>query len=128
MAMVASGPMPGSTPISVPSRQPTKAYIRFTGVKATPKPSARWLNNSMLIHHQKHGPDWQLQLEQQYKSQVTQGGQRGGQQRRFLKLETLAGQAGNKGQQVNTRHQAQRGQFQARQATQRHAKQQVGRN
>ena len=43
MAMVATGPMPGSTPISVPSTQPMKQYSRLIGVKATPKPSARLL-------------------------------------------------------------------------------------
>src|ERR671938_240482 len=41
MAMVATGPMPGSTPISVPSRQPISAYNRWIGVKATPKPMIR---------------------------------------------------------------------------------------
>src|SRR5882762_6246744 len=40
MATVATGPMPGSTPISVPTRQPTSAKPRLTHVPATPKPSA----------------------------------------------------------------------------------------
>src|SRR5437763_14746266 len=56
--------MPGSTPISVPSRQPMKAYRRLTGVSATPKPMARWLNNSMSnpsAHESR--PNRQLELQ-----------------------------------------------------------------
>ena len=34
-----AGPMPGSTPIAVPSSTPRKAYSRFLGVSAVPKPS-----------------------------------------------------------------------------------------
>src|SRR5918911_1066332 len=41
MAMVATGPMPGSTPISVPSRQPIRQKNRLIGVAATPKPMTR---------------------------------------------------------------------------------------
>src|SRR3954447_20561800 len=39
MATVVTGPMPGSTPTSVPSRTPTKQYKRFWNVSATSKPS-----------------------------------------------------------------------------------------
>jgi hypothetical protein len=41
IAMATTGPMPGSTPVSVPSRQPANAHSRLIGVKATPKPIAR---------------------------------------------------------------------------------------
>ena len=34
-----AGPMPGSTPIAVPRSTPSKAYSRFSGVSAVPKPS-----------------------------------------------------------------------------------------
>ena len=34
MAIVATGPIPGSTPINVPMITPTKQARRFTGVKA----------------------------------------------------------------------------------------------
>ena len=47
MAIVASGPMPGSTPISVPRKQPTKQNHRFCSVSATLNPSIRLLNSSM---------------------------------------------------------------------------------
>src|SRR5262249_1922144 len=38
IATVATGPMPGSTPISVPTRQPTSAKPRLAQGPATPKP------------------------------------------------------------------------------------------
>src|SRR5438093_297165 len=46
IAIVATGPMPGSTPINVPSSAPISAYSKLTGVSATPKPVARCPNNS----------------------------------------------------------------------------------
>ncbi len=39
-AMAVTGPMPGSTPTSVPIRTPEKAKMRFATVNACPKPSA----------------------------------------------------------------------------------------
>src|SRR5215470_5126909 len=47
MVMVAMGPMPGSTPISVPTRQPTKQSPSLCSVKATENPSCR-LERSVL--------------------------------------------------------------------------------
>src|SRR6476661_3670035 len=41
MEMPASGPMPGSTPTSVPTRQPRNAYHALAGCKATEKPRYR---------------------------------------------------------------------------------------
>src|SRR5262245_8620010 len=49
MAIVAVGPIPGSTPMKVPSRAPMKQYMRFSGVAATPNPIARWLRTSMFV-------------------------------------------------------------------------------
>jgi hypothetical protein len=43
IAMVATGPMPGSTPIRVPSSTPISAYSRWIGVTATENPRARLL-------------------------------------------------------------------------------------
>src|SRR5690606_13442841 len=40
-ATAMAGPMPGRTPIAVPSSTPTAAHIRLTGVSAVPKPSMR---------------------------------------------------------------------------------------
>ena len=36
--IVATGPSPGSTPISVPTNTPTKHARRFAGCRATAKP------------------------------------------------------------------------------------------
>ena len=38
IAIVASGPIPGSTPIIVPAKTPMKQYIRFFSENATSKP------------------------------------------------------------------------------------------
>src|SRR3954471_12883753 len=47
MAMVATGPMPGRTPISVPTMQPTRAYSRFWKLSATLSPSVRLFSRSI---------------------------------------------------------------------------------
>src|SRR5215469_14917400 len=41
MLMPESGPMPGSTPTSVPTRQPRNAYQRLSGCRATANPCSR---------------------------------------------------------------------------------------
>src|SRR5688572_18887078 len=41
IAMAASGPMPGSTPIIVPMKTPMKQYVRFSSESATLKPRYR---------------------------------------------------------------------------------------
>ena len=38
MEMVATGPIPGSTPTRLPTSTPRKQYIRLCGSSATPKP------------------------------------------------------------------------------------------
>src|SRR5215813_9865257 len=60
IAMVAMGPMPGSTPISVPTMAPMKAKPRLTGVSATANPTARLWNSSMTLPL---GPDGNRQAE-----------------------------------------------------------------
>src|SRR3954462_1773207 len=45
--MPASGPMPGSTPTTVPTRQPRNAYHSTAGCSATEKPSSRLCSVSM---------------------------------------------------------------------------------
>jgi hypothetical protein len=47
IAMVAMGPMPGSTPIRVPIRHPNRQNSRLTGVAAAAKPVARLWNTSI---------------------------------------------------------------------------------
>src|SRR5258707_1386714 len=46
IAMVGIGPMPGSTPISVPSKQPMRQIPRFVSDIAAPKPIARFCSAS----------------------------------------------------------------------------------
>src|SRR5437764_3607382 len=48
MAIVARGPMPGSTPIKVPTSAPIRQSPRLVGVTATPKPNQRFWNRSMM--------------------------------------------------------------------------------
>ena len=45
----ARGPIPGSTPTTVPIRQPTNAYSRTEGVSATEKPTARFCRVSSTL-------------------------------------------------------------------------------
>lgn len=47
MAMVAVAPMPGSTPIRVPSSTPIRQKPRLASVDAVIKPSARLLKRSI---------------------------------------------------------------------------------
>jgi hypothetical protein len=47
IAMVATGPTPGSTPIRVPSMTPTSAYSRCIGETATENPRIRLLRISI---------------------------------------------------------------------------------
>src|ERR1700709_2868317 len=48
IATVGMGPMPGSTPTSVPTRAPIRHSNRLIGVKATPKPRARLEKSSVI--------------------------------------------------------------------------------
>src|SRR3989304_5445295 len=49
-ATVVTEPMPGSTPISVPTRQPTNAYRRVIGVAAMLKPVTRLGKKDSMAH------------------------------------------------------------------------------
>ena len=46
-ATAIAGPMPGRTPIAVPSSTPIAAQSRLTGVSAVPKPSSSELRESI---------------------------------------------------------------------------------
>ena len=54
----AIGPMPGSTPTKVPTRQPMKQYRRFSGVRTTPKPIAKFSNISAATSIRIPGNPW----------------------------------------------------------------------
>src|SRR5919112_1578933 len=50
----ASGPMPGSTPIKVPTTLPTRVYQRFCGVRMTASPpSSPWKAESTVSEPQR---------------------------------------------------------------------------
>src|SRR5687768_4761526 len=85
--MVATGPTPGSTPISVPSTTPMKQYSRLIGVKATPKPIDRLVSRSMffsLSTRDEGRPDRELQIEQAHEGPHRQGDEGHGEERVFL--------------------------------------------
>src|SRR5688572_22894192 len=46
-AMPAEGPMPGSTPMTVPRNTPMKVYQRLIGCRQTAKPLMMWVRVSM---------------------------------------------------------------------------------
>src|SRR5690606_32456060 len=88
MAMVASGPMPGSTPIAVPRNTPMKQYIRFSRVPAVAKPRARCSNTSMTSlpcsAGQERWPDRKLQAQALDEDEVAEGTQHHGGEDRCL--------------------------------------------
>src|SRR6185295_19445802 len=62
MAIVAKGPMPGSTPISVPTSAPIRHSPRLVGVTATEKPNQRLAKRSM-VRPLEPRPELQRQIE-----------------------------------------------------------------
>src|SRR5688572_18111084 len=94
IAIVATGPMPGSTPIRVPSITPIRQYIRLIGVRATPKPRARLLNRlismvgSSAVHEGR--PEREGQREALHEHQHGKDDQNDGEYRHFLGLELVA--------------------------------------
>src|SRR5262245_55399423 len=77
MAMVAIGPMPGSTPISVPTSAPMSAKPTFAGVSATPKPVARLLRSSIRLPDRPHR-DRQTETENEDRPRQDRKPERGG--------------------------------------------------
>src|SRR5689334_6456366 len=90
IAIVASGPMPGSTPMRVPRKQPMKQYQRFCQVSATLKPNTRLWNSSILITPQALD-QWIRQAQALDKHEGAKDGEADGEHRDFAKLEILAG-------------------------------------
>src|SRR5215207_4238755 len=71
MATPETGPMPGSTPMAVPIKQPTSANSRFCGVSASWKPRASPLTGSTLAP-QSPGIGRQLNLQHAEEERVAQ--------------------------------------------------------
>src|SRR3981081_1500751 len=61
IAMVVSGPMPGSTPIAVPIRQPKKHRPMFCQVRATPNPMTMFERTSGMS--ERRGPQRNRDLQ-----------------------------------------------------------------
>src|SRR3569832_1995483 len=126
IAMVATGPMPGSTPISVPSTQPMKAYSRFSGVTATPKPIARlWKRSMACLSADERRPDLELQLEQHDERQKTAERQHGAEDQHFLEPEFVTAHRGYDREAVDREDHAHGRHADAGQAAEQHAEQQV---
>src|SRR4051812_23148838 len=101
IAIVATGPMPGSTPMSVPSSTPIRQYRRLTGVSATPKPSARLLKRfiSMVFSSaQEVRPEREGQREPLHEHQHGKDDQHDGKHRHFLRLELMAAEGAHEDQ------------------------------
>src|SRR5262245_59916037 len=65
IAMVATEPMPGSTPISVPPSAPMRQNNMFHGVAATEKPSARLARRACMTNSLGSEPRTTLEREVQ---------------------------------------------------------------
>src|ERR1700719_3744803 len=102
--MVATGPMPGRTPIKVPTSAPIKAYRRLIGVSATPKPRARWLNRSRVDSSVRPGPERQLQIQAEYEDSGRERGKKNSADQSFLRPELRTGHAGGKDQPDRRHH------------------------
>src|ERR1700704_5306753 len=63
IAMVVSGPMPGSTPIAVPIRQPKKHRPMFCQLSATPKPMMMLAKMSVISERRRPQRDLDLHGE-----------------------------------------------------------------
>src|SRR5574343_1230597 len=94
IAMVATGPRPGSTPIRVPRTAPPKAYSRLVRVKAVWKPSARLFSRSMSVCSSGARQQRDRQAQALDEHDPGQKGQDHGVEGRAFPGEFVAGQAG----------------------------------
>src|SRR5262245_11486892 len=97
MAMVGIGPMPGSTPIRVPSRQPRKAKPRFLSVAAALKPVARfWKRSSSILSAPPGGKRLRQRVDEQTDAEE---GEAGGEEERLPQVHVAARIARQHGEQ-----------------------------
>src|SRR4051794_28238482 len=102
MAMVAIGPMPGSTPISVPTSAPVSAKPRFASVRATEKPVARL--PSICSMRLPVRPDRDRQPEAEDEDDPGQHAHAGSRRERLPELEIARRQARHREQDENRKH------------------------
>src|SRR6185503_13057633 len=108
IAMVATGPTPGRTPISVPSRTPINAYSRLIGVIATPKPSIRLLKRSMRASAERRRPHREGQRQALHEHEVREQDQHDEEDADLLPLELVAPVRADEHERGGCAHQAER--------------------
>src|SRR6478735_4940792 len=92
-ATAIAGPMPGSTPMAVPSSTPRAAHSRLSGVRAVPNPSMRELRAFMSEHsHQRTAG--QRHAEQLVEDDIGDQGQHRGDQRIAVHAAAAEGEGG----------------------------------
>src|SRR3970282_1779104 len=93
IAIVASGPMPGSTPISVPRNTPTKQNHRFCSDSSTVKPKMRLWKRSISVapHALDH---WIRQAQEVNEPKPAHDGEADGESRDLQPLEVPARRGG----------------------------------
>src|SRR5262245_36107916 len=97
IAMVGIGPMPGSTPIKVPSRQPRKAKPRFLSVAAALKPVARfWMRSNSILPAPPGGKRLRQPVDEQDDAKY---GEAGSEQDRLGQVHVATRVAGEDGEQ-----------------------------
>src|SRR6266508_3961781 len=77
IAMVAVGPRPGRTPITVPMRLQTRAMARFRGWSATAKPWSRWSNMEGSLPEEREDAEREAHAEPDREGEVEDGAGRG---------------------------------------------------
>src|SRR5215510_2270986 len=104
IAMVAIGPMPGSTPINVPISAPASAKNRFAGVSATPNPTAR-LCRSSIRRSLPFRPDRDRQPQSKNEDAPREHDQHQRRHQRLERLQHAGGDRTNADQQQDRDHQ-----------------------
>src|SRR5687768_17354861 len=99
IAIVGTGPTPGSTPTSVPRSTPMKQYRMFWKVTATERPRTRWSISSMRLPHQGRRPCRKLQAQPVAKREDDEGRQRDRCDHRFQPSVLVARGAGQQHEQ-----------------------------
>src|SRR5947207_4857275 len=110
IAIVATGPMPGSTPIRVPSRQPISAKNKLIGVTATPKPMIRlWKIWSIVASSAEIlGPDREGQRQALHENKHREEDEDDEEDDHFLPLELVAARRADEHQRRRRDHEAER--------------------
>src|SRR5215467_13541824 len=109
IAIVADGPIPGSTPIRVPTSTPMKQYQRFCRLRATLKPSARWgkyCERKSIAPSSLPRPQRKRQAQLVYEQRDREHDQYDGQEEHLLPAERMPGQGADDDQNRARDHQA----------------------